>query len=106
VVASDSLHDGPVPDLQSLAPDATPEVIRNSLLPEDRERFDTALTAARATGDENEVWTCIERWRGIAVLQADRPRFRRLARQIAERTTGVPSPEDEPLEVTRAKAHI
>lgn len=106
MVASDSLHDEREPDLQSLAPGAKPEVIRGCLLPEDRERFDAALIEARATGDEERLWACVERWRGIAVLQADRSRFRRLARQIAERTTGVPSPEDEPLEVTRAKAHI
>lgn len=105
VAATDNLHDEPEVDLQTLAPGAEPEVIRECLLPEDRERFDAALTRARAAGDD-QLWDCIERWRGIAVLQADRQKFHRLARQIAERTTGVPSPEDEPLEVTRAKAHI
>lgn len=106
MTATDNLHDGPEPDLQALAPGAEAEVIRGHLLPEDRARFDAALARARANRDEDQVWTCVERWRGIAVLQADRQKFRRLARQIAERTTGTPSPEDEPLEVTRAKAHI
>ncbi|MDL5160591.1 DUF6247 family protein [Actinomycetospora termitidis] len=106
MVATESLHDEPEPDLQALAPGAAPEVIREYLLPADRERFDAALSDARAGGGEDRIWNCVERWRGIAVLQADRRRFRRLARQIAERTTGVASPDDEPLEVTRAKAHI
>jgi hypothetical protein len=106
VAASDSLYDEQKPDLQALAPGAAPEVIRGHLFPQDRERFDAALASAQASLDEDQIWTCVERWRGIAVLQADRVRFRRLARQIAERTTGVPSPEDEPLEATRAKAHI
>ena len=106
MAATDDLYDGPEPRLQDLAPGAEIEVIRGHLLPEDRTRFDLALAGARASRDEDQVWICVERWRGIAVLQADRQKFRRLARQIAERTTGTPSPEDEPLEVTRAKAHI
>jgi uncharacterized protein DUF6247 len=106
VTASESPHDERGPDLQALAPGAEPEVIRQHLLAVDRERFDAALALAQASGDEDQLWTCVERWRGIAVLQADRQRFQRLARQIAERTTGEPSPDDEPLEVTRAKAHI
>jgi hypothetical protein len=106
VAATDSPYDEQTPDLQALAPGAAPEVIREHLLPHDRERFDAALASAQASLNEDQMWTCVERWRGIAVLQADRQRFRRLARQIAERTTGMPSPEDEPLEVTRAKAHI
>ncbi|WP_433798532.1 DUF6247 family protein [Actinomycetospora sp. CA-084318] len=106
MVASKSLPDEREPDLEALAPGAEPDVIRGYLLPEDRGRFDSALADARAGGDRDRVWTCVERWRGIAVLQADRQRFRRLVRQIAERTTGVPSPEDEPLDVTRARAHI
>jgi hypothetical protein len=106
VAATDNLRDGPEPDLQALAPGAEPDVIRGYLLPEDRARFDAALTRARESCDEDQLWTCVERWRGMAVLQADRQKFRRLARQIAERTTGTPSPENEPLEVTRAKAHI
>lgn len=105
VAATDDLHDEPEVDLQALAPGAGPEVIREYLLPEDRDRFDDEHAQARAAGDD-PLWDCIERWRGIAVLQADRHKFHRLARQIAERTTGHRSPEDEPLEVTRAKAHI
>ena len=106
MAATDNLRGETQPDLEALAPGAEPDVIRAHLLPEDRFRFDAALAQAQASGDEDQVWTCVERWRGIAVLQADRQKFRRLARQIAERTTGSPSPEDEPLEVTRAKAHI
>ena len=105
MAATDDLHDGPEVDLQPLAPGAGPEVIREHLLLEDRERFDGALAHARTAGDD-KLWDCIERWRGIAVLQADRQKFRRLAREIAEDTTGHRSPEDEPLAVTRAKAHI
>lgn len=105
MAATDKLHDQPEVDLQALAPGAGPEVIREHLLPEDRERFDAALAHARTIGDDN-LWDCIERWRGIAVLQADRNKFRCLAREFAEHATGHPSPEDEPLEVTRAKAHI
>lgn len=105
MAATEDLHDEPEVDLQALAPGAGPEVIREHLLPEDRERFDAALAYARTVGDD-ELWDCIERWRGIAVLQADRHKFRRLAREIAEHTTGQRSPEDEPLEITRAKAHM
>ena len=106
MAATDSLRDEPEPDLQALAPGAGPEVIRQHLLPEDRPRFDDALAQAHAAADSGRLWNCVEHWRGIAVLQADRQEFRRLARQVAERVTGRPSPDDEPLEVTRAKAHI
>ena len=106
VAATDDLRGETKPDLACLAPGAEPGAIREYLLPEDRFRFDAALVKAQASGDEDQVWTCVERWRCIAVLQADQQKFRRLARQIAERTTGTPSPEDEPLEVTRAKARI
>ncbi|MDN5747361.1 MAG: hypothetical protein L0H64_02350 [Pseudonocardia sp.] len=48
----------------------------------------------------------LERWRGIAVLQRDPAVFPRLARRAAEKLTGQPSPEDEPLAVTRAEASM
>lgn len=48
----------------------------------------------------------IERWRRIAVLQTDPGAYRRTLRHAAELATGEPSPEDEPLEVTSAKAGL
>ena len=105
MAASDNLRDEPEVDLQALAPGVGPKVIREHLLPEDRTGFDTALAHARSAGDDM-LWDCIERWRGIAVLQADRYKFRRLAREIAEHKTGHRSPGNEPLEVTRSNAHI
>lgn len=88
-----------------LAPGAAASVIREHLLPEDRGRFDEALRAV-ANEDENARWHCLERWRGIAMIQSDRESFVRLARHLAERKSGRPSPSDEPLEVTRAKAGL
>lgn len=88
-----------------LAPGAAASVIREHLLPEDRGRFDEALRAV-ANDDENARWDCLERWRGIAMIQSDRESFTRLARHLAERKSGRPSPSDEPLEVTRAKAGV
>lgn len=97
--ADDSSGDHP------LAPGALPAVIRKHLLPEDRGRFDEALRAV-ANADEDAQWHCLERWRGIAMIQSDRESFTHLARHLAERKSGRPSPADEPLEVTRTKAGL
>jgi hypothetical protein len=52
------------------------------------------------------VFETLERWRGIAALQADRDNFRRVARRVAELHTGQPVAEDEPLPITCAKAGL
>jgi hypothetical protein len=89
---------------------ASPQVIRSALLPEDRAAFDAAydqaLTKARSSRDLTGLFTTLERWRGVAALHSDPERFARVARRAAEKLTGQPSPDDEPLAVTRAKAGI
>ncbi|WP_018334080.1 DUF6247 family protein [Actinomycetospora chiangmaiensis] len=104
---SSSREDSPHP----LLPGATPATIRAWLATdEDRARFleeyATALDRARDELDLAAVHETIEEWRRIAVLQTDPAGFRRTVRYAAERATGRPSPEDEPLAVTRAKAGI
>lgn len=93
-----------------LARGASPEAIRSALLPEDRPAFDdayaTALAEARTSLDLTTLFTTLERWRATAVLQSDPARFRDVARRAAEKLTGQPSPEDEPMSVTRAKAGL
>lgn len=91
-----------------LAMGASPESIRSALLPEDRAGFDLAyaqaLAEARDSLDLTGLFVMLESWRGRAVLQRDPEVFRRVARRAAATLTGRPSPEDEPLVVTRAKA--
>ena len=53
-----------------------------------------------------ELFEALEHWRRVAVLQADRTDFTRVARRAAELLTGEPVPEDEPLSVTRVKAGL
>ncbi|WP_433785358.1 DUF6247 family protein [Actinomycetospora sp. CA-101289] len=81
--------------------------IRAALLPEDRERFDAALDTAlrevRSSLDLTDLFTMLERWRRLAVVQSDPAAFARLARRAAEKLTGSVPPEDEPLAVTRAR---
>jgi hypothetical protein len=48
----------------------------------------------------------VEPWRRIAVLQTDPAAYRRTLRRAAELATGEPSPDDEPLEVTSARAGL
>lgn len=101
---------GEQPQRHPLAPGASPGHIRGALLPEDRGAFDAAYTEAldeaRETLELTALFKTLERWRRIAVLQADRNNFRRVARRVAELRTGEPAPEDEPLPVTRAKAGL
>ena len=91
-----------------LLPGASPQAIRTHLLPEDRPDFDAdyerALTAARDSLDLTDLFKTLEQWRRRALLQSDPTDFQRVARRAAELLTGEPSPEDEPLAVTRAKA--
>ena len=94
-----------------LLPGASPATIRSWLVTdEDRDRFledfAAALDRARDELDLTAVHEALEEWRRIAVLQTDRAGFRRTVRYAAEQATGHPSPEDEPLAVTRAKAGI
>lgn len=93
-----------------LAPGASPAAIRSALLAEDRDAFDTAydaaLAEARTSRDLTGLFRMLERWRGIAALQSDPEVLRRVARRAAETLTGQPSPQDEPLAVTRRKAGL
>lgn len=108
VTAMYSVNDDPDPAGHPLRRGASPLAIREALLPGDRAAFDTAydqaLAEVRSSRDLTTLFTMLEHWRGVAVLHSDRERFARVARRAAEKLTGNPSPEDEPLEVTRAKA--
>ncbi|MEJ2860635.1 DUF6247 family protein [Actinomycetospora flava] len=104
-----SVEQEPV-DRHPLARGASPEAIREALLPEDRVRFDSAFDAAldelRRHRDLTVLFDMLEHWRRIAIVQSDRGRFTALARRVAEQVTGEASPADEPLAVTREKAGI
>lgn len=93
-----------------LLPGAAPAAIREALLPEDRAEFgavyERALRAARESMDLTELFRRLEHWRRVALLQRDRDGYRSLVRRAAERLTGAPVPEDEPLAVTRARAGL
>ena len=93
------------PSHHPLAPGADPNVIRKHLLEDDHEPFDKALAEAANQGDE-ATRACIERWRCFAMSQVDLAAFTRMVRRAAERNTGVPCAEDEPLRESRAKAGI
>jgi hypothetical protein len=98
------------PGAHPLGPGASPHAIRAALLPDDRGAFDAAYTAAldaaRECLDLTELFETLEQWRRIAVLHSDRENFRAVAQRAAELTTGEPVPDDEPLEITRAKAGL
>jgi hypothetical protein len=89
---------------------ASPAVVRQWRLPHDAERFvaeyQSALDEARSSLDLEGVLDVVERWRRIAILQTDPPAYRRTVRRAAELATGEPSPEDEQLDVTSAKAGL
>jgi hypothetical protein len=89
---------------------ASPGAIRSALLPEDQADFDVdyeqALAQAGTCWDLTELFTVLEHWRRLAVLQSEPEVFRRVARRAAELHTGQPRPEDEPLSVTRAHTGI
>ncbi len=93
-----------------LLPGAAPAAIRDALLPEDRAAFETAyqhaLTRARDDLDLTELFQTLEHWRRLALLQRDPARFASIARRAAERLTGDPVPDDEPLTQTRRRAGI
>jgi len=91
-----------------LPPGAQPGAIAAALLPEDRARFlssyERELREARSSLDLTALHAVLEQWRGVAAMQARPEEYRRDMRRAAELITGEPSPEDEPLEVTRRKA--
>lgn len=93
-----------------LLPGATPAAIRDALLPADRAAFEAAyqqaLTRAREDLDLTELFQTLEHWRRLALLQRDPARFAAIARRAAERLTGTPVPDDEPLAQTRRRAGI
>ncbi|MGH3945064.1 MAG: DUF6247 family protein [Pseudonocardiaceae bacterium] len=91
-----------------LRPGASPRVIRAALLPVERATFDAAYEAAlaecRESMDLTGLFTMLEHWRRVAVLQSDPEGYRRVVRRAAEALTGEEIAAEEPLEVTRAKA--
>jgi hypothetical protein len=93
-----------------LRPGASPCAIRAALLPVERTTFDAAYEAALAESRESMdlagLFTVLEHWRRVAVLQSDPEIYRRVVRCAAEALTGEEIAVDEPLEVTRAKVDI
>ncbi|PVZ11029.1 DUF6247 family protein [Actinomycetospora cinnamomea] len=95
-------------DEHSLAQGASPAAIHAALLPADREVFlaayGAALDRARSMLHLAPVHELLEEWRRRAILQSDPAAFRRSVRRAAEFFSGEPVPDDEPFEVTRARA--
>ena len=102
-----SASPGPEPR-DPLAPGAQPAAIAAALWSGDRKRFlksfERELQRARSTLDLSALYATLEQWRGVAAMQSRPEEYRRDLRRAAELITGEPSPEDEPLEVTRAEA--
>ena len=67
-------------------------------------RIAAALADARSTLHLTPAEKVLEEWRRRAVLQSDPDAFRRSVRRAAKFFTGDPAPEDEPYEITRARA--
>lgn len=93
-----SVDDEPA-DGHPLRKGASPAAIRAALPAEDRGDFDAdydkALARAGTSRDLTELFTVLEHWRRLAVLQSEPEVFRRVARRAAELRTGAPRPEDE-----------
>ncbi len=68
--------------------------------------FQYALTHARESLELNELFRTLEQWRRLALLQRDPQRSGSVIRRAAERLTGEPVPEGEPLERTRRRAGL
>jgi len=100
-------HD-PVP--HPLARGASPALIKQWLPPHDAQRFvadyQTAMDDARGSLELGGVLDVVERWRQIAILQTDPDAYRRTVRRAAELAAGQPSPDEETLDVTTAKAGL
>lgn len=82
---------GPEPEVAP--PAATPGAIRQALLPEEADQFDsewrTAMSRSAESLDLTEVYTVLRRWRGIAVLtQADPDAHRRMLRRADQLLAG------------------
>lgn len=99
---------GNVPPGGSLARGASPAAIRAALLPEDQDRFDDdyrdALEQDRRDDDVTGLHSVLENWRRQAIAQSDPESFRTMVRRAAAFFSGNPVPDDEPFEITRAKA--
>ena len=54
--------------------------------------------------DLTPVFSVLEEFRRLAILQTNRDSYRRVVRAAAALATGEESAEDEPFEMTRAKA--
>jgi hypothetical protein len=106
MTALEHVGHGQTPARHPLAPGASPAAVRQHLLREDRPRFDVALADARNSGDPEVLDACLEHWRRVAIVERDRDGFTRIVRRAAESNTGRPSPPDEPLATTRAKARM
>jgi Family of unknown function (DUF6247) len=93
-----------------LLPGASPAAIRDALLPDDQTAFDAAyqeaLSHARESLELTELFRTLEQWRRLALLQRDPQRFSSVIRRAAERLTGEPIPDGEPLERTRRRAGL
>ena len=89
-----------------LGPGTSAAAISEALLPEDRARFQAALRAARRDRDLGAEQVALERWRGIALLQADPERYAATVRSVAARKSGHTRPDDEPLSVSRRVAGL
>ncbi len=93
-----------------LLPGAAPSAIRDALAPDDRVSFDRgyrlALVQARESLDLTELFRTLEQWRRLALLQRDPGRFASVVRRAAERMTGEPVPEDEPVDRTRRRTGL
>jgi hypothetical protein len=68
--------------------------------------YEQALARAGTSRDLTELFTVLEHWRRLAVLQSEPEVFRRVACRAAELHIGAPRPEDEPLSVTRSYTGI
>ncbi|MDL5158683.1 DUF6247 family protein [Actinomycetospora termitidis] len=96
------------PPARPLGAGASPESIHAALDPEDQVRFRQALETAsesmRRELDLTPVFSVLEEFRRLAILQTNRGSYHRVIRAAAAMATGEESPRDEPFEVTRAKA--
>ncbi|WP_285591283.1 DUF6247 family protein [Actinomycetospora sp. NBRC 106378] len=105
-----SVAPSPEPEPHPLLQGASPRTVREWLSPELAARFDDAYRAAidtaRSTFELEPVYTVVEDFRRIAILETDPAAFRRTMRAAAELATGEPSPEDEPWQTTLTKAGL
>ena len=92
-----------------LRPGATPAAIRAALLPDDAAAFDVAYRAWLAQARESlELAECsgLGTMMTLGLLQRDPARFGSVVRRAAERVSGEPVPEDEPLDRTHRRVGL